>query len=67
MDELLYLNQSDIEKMQLSNNNNNSENFLTLEMLTLKEHEDWVIVKEKELKEEDLENGFIKYDLQDDV
>jgi hypothetical protein len=63
MDELLYLNTNDIDSLQESTNGN----FLTLEMLTLKEHEDWVIVQEKTLKEESLENGFVKYEFQDDV
>ena len=63
MDELLYLNQTDLEYSPETNNCN----LLTLEMLTLKEQEDWVIVKEKNIREENLDNGFIKYDLQDDL
>lgn len=62
MDELLFLNKADFEAFSEP-----KENCLSLEMLTLKEHEDWVIVKEKTLKEENLENGFIKYDLQDEI
>ena len=61
MDELLFLNKADFESFQESNGN-----LLTMEMLTLKEQEDWVIVQEKTLKEENLENGFVKCDLQDD-
>ena len=60
MDELLFLNKAEFEAFSEPKGNS-----LSLEMLTLKEHEDWVIVKEKTLKEENLENGFIKYDLQD--
>lgn len=62
MDDLLYLDQGTLENLQDIDN----ENLLTLEMLTLKDHEDWVIVKEKSLKEENLDNGFIKYDLEKD-
>lgn len=63
MDDLLYLNKTEIDSLQ----DNSTGNCLTLEMLTLKEHEDWVIVQEKTLKEESLENGFVKYEFQDDA
>lgn len=62
MDDLLSLEQGTLDNLQ----DNDNENLLTLEMLTLKEQEDWVIVKEKSLKEENLDNGFIKYDLEKD-
>lgn len=65
MDELLYLNKTDMEYLN-EGSVSIPGNALTLEMLTLKEQEDWIIVQEKGLKEENLDNGFVKCDFQED-
>lgn len=38
---------------------------LTPDMLDLKEFEDWVILQPKKLTEENVDNGFVKFDYND--
>lgn len=61
---MLVLNAKD-DMESIEKKNMEFANLLTFDMLSLKEHEDWIIVQPKTLKEENVDNGFVKFDYQD--